>query len=675
MDLSQFKQKFIEEADSLLSNLDNALIELEKNPSDVQYVNEAFRVMHTIKGTSGMYGFSKVVEVTHEIESLYDMVRDNKMEVTQLLLDLTFAAADHIRALLVDENFENESNQIRHSQITQNIELIKQGLGINSNIDTFSHEAKTDPESLATWNILFFPNDELIHRCVNLTYTFQDLFALGEYKISSYPSESDTNQNWSIFLITNKTRDDIESALMFVMDYFIITKVANFDIFDPELLDKRDQHFQVTTVKTSETKAEEDLKPRRRSSEITKELKQNFAVIKENSPRNMAHHTTTRINVDASKLDQLMYLVSELVTTKSELTIALKSFNDTKALDAAEKIDKLSRMFSENALDIRLVSLHDMLNKFRRLIRDLARDLGKSIDFITIGEDTELDKNIIDSLAEPIMHLLRNCIDHGIELPEARLEQNKPETGIIRFEAFKTGNNVYINISDDGKGIDKEAVYQKAADKGLIQPNAQLSEKEIFDIIFLPGFSTAQSLSNVSGRGVGMDIVRRKIHEVRGDISITSQAGIGTTFSLKLQQTISIINTLLIKSGLFTYAIPIENIESCSLEATENIMNRQNKLIQFENELIPFLNLREHFSFFQREDELVRETEKLIILNKQDKRYALIADTIIGEYQAVVKPIGKAFSDIKFLSGASLLGDGSIALLIDTDKLWYELAG
>ncbi len=674
MDLSQFKQKFIEEADSLLANLDNALIELEKNSSDSHYVNEAFRVMHTIKGTSGMYGFSKIVEITHEIESLYDMVRDSKMEVTQLLLDLTFAAADHIRALLIDENFENEDNQTRHIQITQNIELIKQGLGITSSIQLVKSPEKTDADSLATWNIVFLPNDELIHRCVNLMYTFQDLFALGECKISSYPSESDANQHWSIFLTTNKTRDDIESALMFVMDYFAITKVADFNIFDPGLLEKRDQQFQVTANETPEITAEDELKPRRRSSEITKELRQSLESIKENSPRNIAHQATTRINVDASKLDQLMYLVSELVTTKSELTIALQSDNGIKAMDAAEKIDKLSRMFSENALSIRLVSMHDMLNKFRRLIRDLSRDLGKNVEFVTIGEDTELDKSIIDSLAEPIMHLLRNCIDHGIEMPDSRLEQNKPETGIIRFEAFKTGNNVFINISDDGKGLDKEAICRKATDKGLIQPNAQLSEKEIFDIIFLPGFSTAQSLSNVSGRGVGMDIVRKKIQEVRGEISIVSQSGVGTTFSLKLQQTISIINTLLIKSGLFTYAIPIENIESCGLEATENIMNRQNNLIQFENELIPFLNLRERFSS-QREDEPIRETEKLVILNKQDKRFALIADTIIGEYQAVVKPIGKAFSDIKFLSGASLLGDGSIALLIDTDKLWYELAG
>lgn len=672
MDLSQFKQKFVEEADSLLAKLDNALIALEKDTSDIQYVNEAFRVMHTIKGTSGMYGFSKVVEITHEIESLYDMVRESKMEVTQLLLDLTFAAADHIRALLIDENFENEDNQTRHIQITQNIELIKKDLGINADIQPQKNKEKSDIDTLSTWNILFFPNDELIQRCVNLIYIFQDLFALGEYRISSYLS--DANQHWSIFLTTNKTRDDIESALMFVMDYFVITKVANFNIFDPALLEKRDQQLQIAANNTPEISADNELKPRRRSSEITKELRQSLETIKENSPRNITQQATTRINVDASKLDQLMYLVSELVTTKSELTLALQKENSIKAMDAAEKVDKLSRMFSENALSIRLVSMHDMLNKFRRLIRDLSRDLGKSVDFVTIGEDTELDKSIIDSLAEPIMHLLRNCIDHGIELPETRLELNKPETGILRFEAFKKGNNVHINISDDGKGIDKETICKKAAEKGLIQSNAQLSEKEIFDIIFLPGFSTAQSLSNVSGRGVGMDIVQKKIQEVRGEISIASQSGLGTTFSLKLQQTISIINTLLIKSGVFTYAIPIESIESCGLEATENIMNRQNRLIQFENELIPFLNLSERFSS-QRKDEPVRETEKLIILNKQDKRFALIADTIIGEYQAVVKPIGKAFSDIKFLSGASLLGDGSIALLIDTDKLWYELAG
>ena len=240
----------------------------------------------------------------------------------------------------------------------------------------------------------------------------------------------------------------------------------------------------------------------------------------------------------------------------------------------------------------------------------------------------------------------------------------------MRFEAVKTGNNVFITISDDGKGIDTAYIYNKAVEKGFINSGTQLSQKEILNLIFLPGFSTAQSLSDISGRGVGMDIVLKKIKEIRGEISILSEVGKGTSFTIKLQQTISIIDTLLIKANHTTYAIPVDDIEACLLEARENIANRQSNLIIFDNELIPFVNLTSQFAASDQD----KENEKLIIIKKQNKRYAIISDSILGEYQAVIKPLGQTFSDVQFLSGASLLGDGSIALLLDTDKLWFETA-
>jgi len=272
---------------------------------------------------------------------------------------------------------------------------------------------------------------------------------------------------------------------------------------------------------------------------------------------------------------------------------------------------------------------------------------------------------MVDIVAEPIMHLIRNCMDHGLEIPEKRKERGKDETGILFFNAFKSGNNVYIQVGDDGTGIDRDYVYRKAVDQGFIQPGAQLTEKEIFELIFLPGFSTAQSLTEVSGRGVGMDIVRKKIQEIRGEIFVESAIGKGTTFTIKLQQTISIIDTLLIVADNSTYAIPIEDVELCDLEEHDNIFSRQSKLIEFNGELIPLLYLREKFSSITK----APDKEKLIIINKQGKKYAIIADKIIGQHQAVIKPLNKTFEKINFISGASILGDGSIALLLDTDKL------
>jgi two-component system chemotaxis sensor kinase CheA len=687
MDLSQFKQKFIEEAETLLTNLDNVLIQLEKSPADKQNINEAFRVMHTIKGAGGMYGLEKIVEITHELESLYDLVRDEKIILTPEFIDLTFAASDHIRAILSDEALAIAENHDRHQALLDKIGQIKNAMGITAGMAVNKPQKEEISKGFSTWNIIFYPNDELIKRAVNLVYTFEDLFSLGEYKIMSIPFDIDAVPFWSIFLVTDKTSDDIEGALMFIQDFCKIVRIAGFNLFDPQSMEEHMENVRnlgnqtpTGTLVQPQIQTESTPQPtKRKTSEITKELLKNINSGKDISAAISTKIATTRINVDAAKLDSLMYLVSELVTSKSELLLALQKRNEEKALLAAEKIDKLSKLFSDNALNIRLVSLQEMLGRFKRLVRDLAKQLGKNIDFVIVGEDTELDKTIIDAIGEPIMHLIRNNIDHGIEMPEERAEMGKSETGKVRFEALKTGNNVFITVSDDGKGIDPDYIYDKAVEKGFIQAGVQLSPKEILDLIFLPGFSTAQNLSDVSGRGVGMDIVQKKIKEIRGEISVSSEKGKGTTFTIKLQQTISIIDTLLIKSGKITYAIPVEDIEGCDLEARKNLIDRQNNLVEYDHVLIPFINLREKYSCvafeseMEMETETETETERLIIINKQDKRYAIVADSILGENQSVIKPLGKTFKDINFISGASILGDGSIAILLDTDKLWYEI--
>lgn len=660
IDLSQFKQKFVVEAGDLLNNLDNILVQLEKDPTNPGLIGETFRIMHTIKGTSGMYGFDSIVEITHETETLYDLVRSGQMEVSASLIEITFASADHIRNLLT----ENQTKEIteRHRQLLESIESFRLDTPIPEMSITSSSKS-----GLSSWSIIFYPDDELIRRCVNLVYTFQDLFALGKCKIQSSPFSAEGTESWNILLITEKPYGEIEEVLMFVSDYCKIVKVADFDITDPSAILTRDEE-----LKDFERRQQESQKPamtRRKVSEITQDVIQGLNDTRDPNLKQTVIKSG-RITVDAQKLDMLMYLVSELVTTKSELLLSLEQNNTEKAWGAAEKIENLSKLFSNNALDIRLVSLTDLTNRFKRLVRDLSKYLGKDVDLITIGDDTELDKSIIDIIGDPILHLIRNCIDHGIESPEVRLKRNKPETGAIRFEANKSGNYVYITISDDGNGIDPEKIYQKAIEKGFISAGTQLSNKEILDLIFLPGFSTAQSLSDVSGRGVGMDIVMKKIHEIRGEISINSTPGIGTAFIIKIQQTISIIDTLLISSAGTTYAIPVEDVEACELQKDGKLISKQSNLIVYNNQLIPFLNLRESLSG----DHSVPSREKVVVINRQNKPYAIVTDKIIGEYQAVIKPLGKTFSDIRFLSGASILGDGSIALLLDTEKLRLEIS-
>jgi two-component system, chemotaxis family, sensor kinase CheA len=655
MDISKFRQKFIEEAGDLLRKLDVDLLALEKDPNDPKKIDQVFRVMHSLKGSSGMFGFDKITEITHDLESMYDEVRCGKIMLSQPLTDLTFAVGDHIRNLLLDEECQDEKNKQNHSQIKANIEYFISHIGMQTdNTERFAKPKSS--EGVSTFHILFNPDETIIKRCINLSITFHDLFLLGSYRIHP-PTGENKSAYWSIFLVTPHTYEDIEDALLFVMDYCRISKVADFDIFNEELLTSRDIEIE---------EAETRLMGESLNLPLTMGTTAPTPTI------SVAHveSTNKKIHVEASKLDNLMYLVSELVTARSELLLSIEESYNLRTIEAAERIDKLSKLFSDNALSIRLVSMEEMLSRFQRLVRDLSKSLGKHIEFVTEGAETELDKNIIDAIAEPIMHLVRNCIDHGIEMPDVRKARGKAELGKVLLSAYKSGNYVYIKIGDDGNGIDKENILRKAIEKGIVADNALLSEKEIFDLIFLPGFSTATVVSEVSGRGVGMDIVWRKIKEIRGEVSIESQPLIGTTFHIKLQQTISIIDTLLVSANSSKFAIPIEDVEICGLELQANILEQQSNLIEFNNELIPYVSLNKHLLG----DNAKAETVKLIIINKQNKRYAIVADRIIGEFQAVVKPLGSTFAGQEFLSGASIYGDGSIVLLIDTEKLKNQIS-
>ncbi|HEX2934144.1 MAG TPA: chemotaxis protein CheA, partial [Bacteroidales bacterium] len=645
----------------LLSSLDSDLLALENNPVSKPHIDQVFRTMHTIKGASGMYGFDKIMEVTHEVETLYDLVRENKLDVSKALIDLTLAVADHIRNLLNDPELRIKDNIANHTLIIQSVSNYNKQAGVQKGPVEKPLKVKKH-EGVQTWQIVLYPDEKLIYRGVNLSLIIGDLHQLGKCVIHSNV-EDNVIAFWNIFVVTDKGQDAITDVLMFISDNCKVSKIADFDIFDEKQLDENEEL-------TREKEASYVSKSGERSDIKSEAPQVTLPQLGRIGVKNNGVQVSHRIHVDASKLDTLMYLVTELVTSKSELLLAIQKRSDEKIIETAEKIEKLSKLFSDNALSIRLVSLQEMLLRYQRLIRDLSNTLGKKVNFSIKGETIELDKNIVDIVAEPIMHLIRNCIDHGIEMPEKRKLSNKDETGIIYFNAYESGNNVFIEVGDDGTGIDIDYVYRKAVDMGFIQPEAMLSEKEIFDLIFLPGFSTAQSLTEVSGRGVGMDIVRKKIHEIRGEIFVQSKRGKGTTFTIKLQQTISIIDTLLIRADKSVFAIPMDDIEACNIENHSTMCNRQNKLIPYNGELIPFICLRTSFGTISESP----EKEKLIIISKQGKKYAIVADDIIGQHQAVIKPMSKAVQNADFISGASILGDGAIALLLDTEKLKATLA-
>jgi two-component system chemotaxis sensor kinase CheA len=376
-------------------------------------------------------------------------------------------------------------------------------------------------------------------------------------------------------------------------------------------------------------------------------------------------NTIPSIRVPSERLDNMMSLVSELMTLQAKLSTLAEENQQPELRGVTENLEKISTRLRDNAFSMCLIPVENMITPFKRLVRDLSAELNKEIEFITEGTETELDKNIMEGLSDPLMHLLRNSIDHGIEFPEERINIGKPAKGKIFLRAFCAGANVYIEIQDDGKGIDVEKVKNKAVQKGLINKDESLSEKEILNLIFLPGFSTAEQLSEVSGRGVGMDVVKRKIADIRGQIKLNSVLNAGTTITIKLPITVSIIDGLRVKINDADFVIPLAAVDKCFEVSSINKLNFFNNLIYFDDEQIPFINLTEEFEGKQS----LCGNNEMVVVQYEEKKVALIVDTIGGKLQAVLKPLGKCFMHMDAVSGATILGDGNIALVLDTNKV------
>ncbi len=651
MEIDHFKKIFIDETVGHLSSLESSLVDLEVDFNNKEIVRQVFRIMHTIKGNSGMFGFDKIVEVTHNLENIYDLVRASKLTVTTELIDVSFSTIDHIRNLLFQEDID-EKTMRKQQEILSNIESFKKGMKLNiAGLDESLKSAEVaEDEKLRTWHIILRLDNDIEKRAINLFYVIQDLYDLGKCYIT-YANFEENNQGAGIFLVSDQSYDEIEEVLMFVEDYYEILLIAEFDIFDEDEVE-----FPIFNGKNSMSIIDATENP-----DKYLELLHKMQCIKQQQ-QNL--HLSSTISVDVEKLDNLMFLVSELVTVKSELQNSLEQNDIERSIYAAEKIENLSKLFNQNALDLRLVPIHEITEKYKRQIRDLAKQVEKEIHFEVIGGEIELDKHIIDTLCEPLMHLLRNAIDHGIETPEKREAKGKNRVGKVTVKASCQGNNVFLKISDDGNGISKDFIFNKAVERGIISSEAELSDRELYDLIFYPGFSTVQTLSNISGRGVGMDVVLKKIEEIRGEITVESEEGVGTTFILKLQQTISIIDTLLVENNEIVYAIPIEDIESCTFVPVGEKMDKERGLINLGGTLTPYVYIENDFGLKANKD------GKLVVIKRNDLRFAMVVDRVIGEFQAVIKPLTGVFREMRFLMGATFLGDGSLALLLDTEKLW-----
>jgi two-component system chemotaxis sensor kinase CheA len=680
--MEEFKQGFIEEALQLVEKLEEILLNLNTDEVSNDNIQEIFRVMHTIKGSAAMFGFANTEKITHKLEDVYDLIRDNKLVINEEIITQTIQTVDVAKTLLNNDDELNDDIREQYNLIISAVSNIlgKSGTPITEqepeDEGVFHQIEKGAPDKKSSYFYIYFkPDNDILQRGIAPVNVFEELLDYG--KITGFPYIEDVPSPeeydpasfflaWDIFIKTESDKDDIEDCFLFYLEHEY--KVIEIQ---PDKLATNEAFISTCIhLNKGELKLEQIIDRLGDISDIaiTEGKTKTIEKVKEGELIRPAAFDNAKniesIKVDSKKLDELINLVSELVTLNSKLEIQTAHLKNDSIKKTIKSVSKLSKRFRDNALDLRLIPVKVLILKLQRLVRDLSKTLGKEIEFITEGTHTELDKNIIAKLEGPLMHILRNSLDHGIESTENRIKAGKPKKGVIRFIAFYSGSNVFIQIQDDGRGIDIEKVKHKAIEKGIIEKGDPIEKQDVFNLLFAPGFSTANSVSSVSGRGVGLDVVKKEISDMRGEIDIESEKGLGTSFTLKLPLTLSIIDTLRVMVDGVHILIPREFIVQTSLQIRGSDKLFEDKY-EFENKILPVISLRNDFN-----ENLEQLNKNYIVIVKQyDKMYALEVDNIIGEHQAVVKPLGYYNHDHDYFSGASILGDGSLALILDVNKV------
>ena len=691
------KEAFREEANELLAELETSLLELEETPGDMELIGRVFRAMHTIKGSGAMFGFDDIAAFTHEVETAFDLVRNGKLPVTKGLIDLTLSARDQIRAML-DPSAAGGVDVVRSGEIVAAFrEIVAGGKAETAARAPAAGAASPSSEAPAggaagrhnaTYRIGFRPAKDIFTCGSNPVGILNELRELGSCRVVAQlkdipyldelnPEECHTY--WDIILTTDKGMNAIKDAFIFIEDSCDL-KIDVID--DGGLLDTESEYKRLGQIligrgelTPGDLRATLDMqKP------IGKMLVEAGVVdpgsvesalaeqkhVREIRKERQASESISSIRVPSEKLDKLVDLVGELVTVQARLS-QFSSLRGEAGLTAiSEEVERLTAELRDNTINIRMLPIGTTFSKFKRLVRDLSNELGKEIELTTDGAETELDKTVIEKLNDPLVHLIRNSIDHGIEMPDVRESAGKPRQGTVHLSAVHSGANVLIRIRDDGKGLDAGAIRTKAVERGLIAADAELSEKELFELILLPGFSTAKNITNVSGRGVGMDVVKQAIEGLRGHIEIGSKKGEGSTITLKLPLTLAIIEGLLVRIAEDFFVFPLSAVEECvELTRADVAGSHGRNVANVRGQIVPYVRLREQFAM---EGDLPG-IEQIVIISSDGFRAGFVVDNVIGEHQTVIKSLGTFYRNIEGLSGATILGDGTVALILDIQKL------
>lgn len=741
MSLDSVKETYINECNDLLQEMEFSLLSLEDAPQDQELINSIFRSAHTIKGTSGVFGYDDVVSFTHGVEGLLDRVRKGEVGINQNLIALMLESNDHIKALIdvaIDE--ESEIKGVTASQgdrLTKRIKEFFQSkcdhivladsnqpmscnncvssavcnreekIGGNGMVEVVDEEMVEDIHpsdhkvESGNWHISLRFSPDVLREGMDPLSFLHYLEKVGEVVTvntvyESLPSLDDFDAEScylgiEIDLKSDETKERIESVFEFILDestvhilspYAMVSQYS--EIIDSlpednmmlgEMLIKsgsltRKELNNAITIQRELRAGSDSADSVHRLGDI---LVENKSVHKETIDDAVSKQKKTAINsktrsirIDSDKLDSQINLVGELVIAGARSNLLAQQIGNDNLLESISVIGRLVEEIRDSALRMRMVQIGDTFRKFQRVVRDVGRELNKDINLEISGAETELDKTVIEKIGDPLMHLVRNAIDHGIESPEDRVSAGKPSQGNLSLHAFHDSGNIVIKVSDDGKGLDKQRIISKAIENSLIEDAHGLSDNEIYQLIFEPGFSTAKEVSNLSGRGVGMDVVKKNIISLRGNVEIDTEAGMGTTISISLPLTLAIIDGFLVGVSDCSYVIPLDMVIEC-IEVTEEttLMNDDSNYINLRGEVLPYIRLSNMFG--ENNDDARREN--IVVVEFGEMRAGLVVDELRGEFQTVIKPLGKVFETLSCVSGSTILGSGEVAVILDVPGL------
>lgn len=662
MNISDPADTFRQEARELLEQLEAGLLDLEQDPANSDLINFAFRALHTIKGSGAMFGFMRVAEFVHEFETAFDRVRKGQSAANTSLIEVALDAKDHIHRLIEEPDAQIAGGE----EILAALRVIVDGGAPAHDRGNVAEAPRQDP-SPATgtpkrWRLVFYLPPDCLAFGTNPILLLKELSELGPSQVTALTDRIPDldildpevpHIGWQVDIEAADPAAAIDDVFMFLRDSMELNLFA---------LDE--------TAPEPATPAPEDLAPAATAAQTPAASEPAPALpvkrVKTAEKPEPDRTAATSLRVPAERLDELMDRVGELVIAQARLTQIAATSSDTALKTIAEELERLSSGLRDTSMGIRMVPIGSLFGRFRRLVHDLSGELGKPIEFVTSGEETELDKTMIERLADPLVHLIRNAMDHGLESAEARAASGKPAKGTVRLSAVYSGAEVAISVSDDGAGLDAARIRAKAEENGLITPETKLTEQELHHLIFAPGFSTAKEVTSLSGRGVGMDVVKRTIDGLRGTIDLTTIAGQGTTATLRLPLTLAIIDGMLVRVGNGRYTIPLAAVEEC-VELPEGIEAhaKGRNFLDIRGSLVPYLRLREVFGTATPPEPF----QKVVIVSSGEGRVGLVVDQIIGNNQTVIKQLSKLHSSIKSFSGATILGDGTVALILDTAHL------